>query len=265
MVLKAFKAPVAPLFVPANRPDRFPKAAASAADAIILDLEDAVADAEKNDARAALNTNFTDKPVIVRINAAGTIAHMDDIRALAHLQVAAIMVPKAEREADLAHLAASFPIIALIETVQGVANARALSRCGAITQIAFGSVDYAADLGCAHERVALAAARAEIIFASRLAGLPAPLDGVTTDVIDMQTTVADAVHAAAIGFGGKLAIHPHQVGSILSSFYPDEAQLEWATAILASGDGVTTVNGEMVDEPVRARARSIVARSSTPL
>ena len=170
---------VAPLFVPANRSDRFGKAAASAADAIILDLEEAVAPEDKVGARAALTTGFTAKPVIVRINAAGTRWHGDDLRAVAGLACAAVMVPKAERADVLSALALSRPIIALIETAQGIAHARAIAGTPGVGRLAFGSVDYAADLGCAHAREALASARAELVLASRLAGIPPPLDGVT--------------------------------------------------------------------------------------
>ena len=252
---------VAPLFVPGDRPERYAKAAASGADAVILDLEDAVAPAAKEQARAALQTGFTGLPVVVRINAVGTPWHDADLAAVAQLPVAAIMLPKAERADDLARLAAVRPVIALIETVVGVAAVRELALSGQAARLAFGSIDYAADLGCDHVREALAHARSEIIFASRLGGLVAPLDGVTTDVQDPELALDDARHAAALGFGGKLAIHPRQVAGIRQAFRPSEAQIDWARRVLETGAGAATVDGSMVDEPVRIRARSILSKA----
>lgn len=252
----------APLFVPGNRPERFAKAALSGADAVILDLEDAVPAAAKDVARAGLTTTFTELPVVVRVNASGTPWHDADVAVAASLNVAAIMLPKSERIEDLARIAAQRPVIALVETVAGVAGARALAASGHVTRLAFGSVDYAADLGCDHVSEALAAARAEIVFASRLARLLPPLDGVTTELKDYAATEDDARRAAMLGFGGKLAIHPRQVEGICAAFRPDPEQVEWAQRVLAGGEGAVSVDGAMVDEPVRNRARNILARVS---
>lgn len=252
---------VAPLFVPANRPDRFAKAAASGADAIILDLEDAVAADEKESARLALRTDFTDKPVLVRINGADTPWHEGDVAAVAALPVTALMMPKCESVANLARLSALRPVVALIETARGMAAARTIAASGAAVRLAFGSVDFAADLGCDHAREALAAARSEIIMASRLADLLAPLDGVTTDLADMDAAADDARHARALGFGGKLVIHPRQVAAVFTGFRPSRSEMEWARRVIASGDGVTSVDGAMIDEPVRIRARAVLARA----
>lgn len=253
---------VAPLFVPANRPERFAKAAASGADAIILDLEDAVAPSDKDGARAALSKGFTDLPVIVRINAAGTAWHDADLAAVARLGIAAVMLPKALDLGDIARVAAILPVLALIETVGGLAEARAIARSGQVARLAFGSVDYAADLGCDHVPEALAAARAEIVFASRLGGLPAPLDGVTTDLSDAAMAEADARGAMALGFGGKLAIHPRQIAAIQAGFRPTQREIEWARSVLASGEGAARVGQAMIDAPVRARARALLARAA---
>lgn len=257
---------VAPLFVPADRPERFAKAAASGADAIIIDLEDAVAAPAKDAARAALSAAFASVPILVRINAAGTSWHREDLDAVAKLPFAAIMVPKAERLADLAEVAKVLPVVALVETVKGIAAARAIAQSGHVRRLAFGSIDYAADLGCAHVREALVHARAEVVFASKLGALPPPLDGVTTDVSDGELASADAVYARALGFGGKMLIHPGQVAPVLESFRLHDEEVAWARRVLESGDGVVQLDGEMVDEPVRVLARSIIARAqSEPL
>lgn len=252
----------APLFVPANRPERFAKAAASGADAVILDLEDAVAAADKAKARAALSAGFTDLPVIVRVNAPGTPWHGDDVAAAIAAEATALMLPKAEApEALRAVVAAApgLPVIALVETARGLAQARSLAAVPGVVRLAFGSVDFCADLGCAHLREVLLPARFELVMAARLAGIAAPIDGVTTRLDDPATTLDDARHARALGMTGKLCIHPGQVASVQEAFAPTEAELDWARRILATGDGAVAVDGEMVDGPVRLRARALLA------
>lgn len=259
--MSTFTTPVAPLFVPADRPERFAKAAASGADAVILDLEDAVAPDRKGAARAALACDFTDKPVIVRVNALGTPWHDDDMAAVARLPFAAIMLPKAEVAAEIAALAERTPVIALVETARGMGCVREIAMHGRASILALGTVDYVADLGCAHTRDALLAARSEIVLASRLGGLAAPIDGVTLDVRDAAAARDDARHARRMGFAGKLAIHPAQVPAILEGMAPDAAERAWARRVLDSGEGAVALDGMMVDEPVRMRARTILQRA----
>jgi len=257
----------APLFVPATRPDRFAKAARSGTDAVILDLEDAVATAEKDAARAALTDGFTDLPVVVRINAAGTPWHGADIAALAGLDIAAVMLPKAESPDGVAEVGAALagvPVIALVETAAGLAHARAIAAVPGVVRLAFGSVDFCADTGCAHRRDILLPARFELVLASRLAGLAAPLDGVTLRLDDPGPAGDDAAHARDLGMGGKLCIHPRQVETVRGAFAPTEAEVEWARRALASGDGAATVDGAMIDEPLRIRARAILAAMRPP-
>jgi citrate lyase subunit beta / citryl-CoA lyase len=254
---------ICPLFVPASRPERFEKAARSGADAIILDLEDAVAPEAKAEARAALASGFTDMPVLVRINGEGTPWHEDDIVAVAAQPFAAMIVPKAELGGALAETVreSAIPIVPLIETARGLAQAREIAALPGIARLVFGSIDFSADLGCAHTRDALLAARSELVLASRLAGLPAPVDGVTTVIDDADVIGSDARYGLELGFGGKLAIHPRQVEAIRAGFAPQPAEIEWARKVLASGDGAVAVDGAMVDEPVRMRARSIIGRA----
>lgn len=251
----------APLFVPANRPERFAKAAASGADAVILDLEDAVATDAKDAARAALDVGFTKLPVIVRINAHGTPWHDADVRAVAALKPAAVILPKAEEPAQVGSVIAALagvPVIALVESARGLANARALAEAG-VVRLAFGSVDFCADLGCEHLREVLLPARSELVLASRLAGIAAPIDGVTVQLDDLTISHADAAHSRALGMTGKLCIHPKQIAEVKRAFAPTSAEIDWAQRVLASGDGAVSVDGAMVDEPVRLRARAILA------
>lgn len=251
----------APLFVPANRPERFAKAAGSEADAVILDLEDAVAPEAKDAARAALSVSFTDKPVLVRINAWGTPWHAQDVAAVKALAPAAVVLPKSEDPSVLADLAGQgLPVVALIESARGLAQARAIAAVAGVVRLAFGSIDFCADLGCEHLREVLLPVRSELVLASRLAGIAAPIDGVTVQLDDPAVTRDDTRHTRALGMTGKLCIHPKQIAEVLATFSPTEAEIAWATRVLASGDGAVSVDGAMVDEPVRIRARAILAQ-----
>lgn len=247
-----------PLFVPANRPERFAKAAASGADAVILDLEDAVAADAKDAARDALRL-IDGIPVLVRINAHGTPWHAADLAAVRALKPAAVILPKAEDAAICAAL--GLPVIALVETAKGLANARAVAAANGVVRLAFGSIDFCVDLGCDHLREVLLPARSELVLASRLAGLAGPLDGVTAQLDDPAISHDDAAHARALGMTGKLCIHPKQIEPIRRAFAPTDREIDWARRVLASGDGAVQVDGAMVDEPVRIRARAILAQT----
>lgn len=252
-----------PLFVPANRPERFAKAAASGADAVILDLEDAVARDDKEAARAALAADFTELPVLVRINGRGTPWHDADLAAVAAFPAAAVILPKAEDAATCAAVAAATgrPVVALIESALGLAHARTIAAADGVARLAFGSVDFCADLGCEHRREVLLPVRSELVLASRLAGIAAPLDGVTVQLDDPSASHDDAAHARALGMTGKLCIHPRQIAAVRRAFAPTQAEVDWAQRVLASGDGAASVDGAMVDEPVRIRARAILAQA----
>jgi citrate lyase subunit beta/citryl-CoA lyase len=257
---------VASLFVPADRPERFAKAAASGADAVIIDLEDAVSVGAKAQARLALK-RMESLPegldIFVRVNAQDSAWHEDDIDALAGLKIAGIMLPKSESggEIEKLHRKTGLPVVAVVETARGHAACRTIAHAAGVTRLAFGSIDYAADLGMAHVREAMLAARSEIVLASRLAGLPAPIDGVTTAIDDEEMIADDARYAAALGFGGKLCIHPRQIAAVRRGFAPAEADVAWAQRVLAAPEGgAVSVDGMMVDAPVRLRARNILSR-----
>ncbi len=230
------------LFVPGDRPERFAKAASAGAGAVIVDLEDAVAPDSKIAARSGLSAafaaGFSDLPVILRINGAGTRWHKDDVASASRLGLAGIMLPKAQMDGALDALGraetAHLPIIGLIETAQGLADARAIAAHPSVARLAFGSIDFCADLGCAHEREALLMARSELVIASRLAGLPAPIDGVTTAIEDAGLITSDARHGRLLGFGGKLCIHPKQIEAVQTGYRPDPAEIAWAEKVLGS-------------------------------
>lgn len=248
---------MAPLFVPANRPDRFDKALSLGTDAVVLDLEDAVAAEDKDSARANI-ANLPKGRFILRCNAMGTLWHKKDLIAARSLSPIALMIPKAEDTDSLARL--DFPLIPLIETARGLAEARQIAALPNVIQLAFGSLDFCVDMSMDHLREGLLPIRLELVLASRLAGISAPLDGVTTK-LEAGLAAMDAEHAKSLGMGGKLCIHPMQLAEVNQVFAPSAEELDWAIAVLQSGDGVARVSNEMVDEPVRRRARTILERA----
>lgn len=266
-----FRPLIAPLFVPATRPDRFRKAAESGADAIIVDLEDSVPAGEKERSRDALANGALDDlsvPVFLRINNWTTPWHDHDLAAAGRLPISGIMLPKTERANDLIRVARSLgpdvPVVALVETAVGVANVRQIAKASNLAQIAFGSVDFALDIAAAHERESLAFARGQIVLYSRVYGLPAPLDGVTLATGDLATLASDSDYAAGLGFGGKLAIHPAQIGAIHTAFRPSPQEVDWANRVLAAeraaGGVATQLDGVMIDAPISERARRVLAK-----
>lgn len=261
-------ASIAPLFVPADRPERYGKAAASGADAIIIDLEDAVGPETKDAARTALCQSGAlpdNVGVYVRVNGCATPWHKDDIAAISRLAITGIILPKSEMIADMDTIERSLPgvaIIALIESARGLANARGIAASRWVNRLAFGSIDFCADLGAAHCSDALLLARSEIVLASRLADLPPPIDGVTISIHDAALVEADARYAQTLGFGGKLCIHPAQVTPVLLGFRPSADDVAWAERVLSAGtENAASVDGIMVDAPVRARALQILRRA----
>jgi citrate lyase subunit beta/citryl-CoA lyase len=262
-------APRAYLFVPADRPERYAKALASGADAVIVDLEDAVAPSAKTAARDAL-ANALDEaaPVVVRVNAAGTPWFDDDLALCQHPGVAAIMLPKADGIDGVCHAfeAAFKDLLPIIESARGVEEARAIARVPGVLRLAFGSIDLAVDLGidCAADggELELLHFRSQVVLASRLGGLAAPADGVSTAIDDAGRLRADTERARRLGFGAKLCIHPKQIAVVQAAFTPDPERVAWAqrvcAAFAASGGAAVAVDGEMIDVPVVERARALL-------
>lgn len=254
------------LFVPGNRPDRFDKATASGAHQIVIDLEDAVAPDEKNEARAAVAAWLaTGKVAGVRINAADTDWFADDINMLAKSPSATIMLPKSDADSLKATSQAlsEHKLIALIETVKGFKELEQVVRIPGVSRIAFGSVDFGTETGIADEADAMTIVRSQIVIESCFAGLEPPLDGVSVDFTDPEKMHADASRSRQLGFGGKLCIHPKQVAVVNQSFKPDDSQVAWARRVIAamqeSKGGATTVDGKMVDKPVVIQAERVLA------
>jgi citrate lyase subunit beta/citryl-CoA lyase len=274
----AIRAPRSYLFVPADRPERFDKACAAGADAVIVDLEDAVPLSAKDDARAALAGWLSPAhQVLVRINAADTIWFDADLALCAHPGVAGVVLPKAEQGADIARVAAcggvaqTMPVLPLVETAAGFANLSAVASAPGVQRLLFGSIDFKLDLGIEGDREELLFFRSQIVLASRLARLQAPVDGVSTGIgasaSDAAQLADDARHARRLGFGGKLCIHPRQLAAVNAAFSPSEAEIEWAGRVLAAAAGAqgaaVALDGRMIDRPVILNAQRILSQAGT--
>jgi citrate lyase subunit beta/citryl-CoA lyase len=256
------------LFVPGDRPERFGKAVASGAHRIVFDLEDAVAPAAKNQARAAVGDWLaTGNQAVVRINAVDTDWHEDDIEMLRSQPESLVMLAKADDQ-SLMRAASALPshrFIALLETVAGYMSLQALCSVARLERIAFGSIDFSVDSGIADEGEALTAVRTHIVLASRHAGLEAPIDGVSLELVDQARMRVDALRARSLGFGGKLCIHPRQVVPVNEAYLPTSEEIAWAQrvrqAFEASAGAATALDGKMIDKPVVDRAAQILAEA----
>ncbi|MFJ9390854.1 HpcH/HpaI aldolase/citrate lyase family protein [Nocardioides sp. NPDC101246] len=256
------------LFVPGDRPERFTKAAASGADVVVLDLEDAVAPAAKEAALTHVLAWLAEgNRAAVRINGVGTPTHDSEVAALAGTG-AAVMLPKSDSAAavtDTVTRLAGEPVIALVETAVGVRDADAIAAVEGVARLALGTVDLAAELGVDHASyAAMAYSRGRLVVASAAAGLPGPIDGVTVRLDDPAQLDADLAVSGELGLAAKLCIHPRQVETVNAAFSPTEEEIAWARRIVeamtAGGGGVVVVDGAMVDAPVLARARRILSR-----
>lgn len=256
------------LFVPGNRCERIAKAIGSGADAVIVDLEDAVPPAEKDSARASVMASLDPaQPVWLRINGSQTPWFEAD-RALCGLPgIAGIVLPKAE-SAELVtelHTVAARPVAPIIESALGLSRLAAIAGATGTQRLMFGSIDLRLDLGIPGDEAVVDPFRMQLVLESRLAGLPAPVDGVTTSFSDPAPVEADTRRSASLGFSGKMCIHPAQIAPVHRGFGPTQADIDWARRVVAADDSAVgravALDGQMVDRPVVDRARAILARA----
>ncbi len=262
------------LFVPGNRPERFDKALASGADAVVLDLEDAVAPTDKPDARDAVArrlaaASLPDRTrLVVRINDTATPWFDADLAMLSSHGAAAVLLPKAETAASIALLRTACPVIdvlALIETARGILAAAAIAAAPGVQRLVFGTIDFALDLDLSGDAVGFDTAAGLLALASRAAGIAAPVAGVTAVIDDEALLLLELARARAHGFGAKLCIHPKQVATIHQALRPSAAELDWAHRVIAAAQGsagAVQVDGRMVDKPVLQRAHAVLARQA---
>ncbi|MDQ1177706.1 CoA ester lyase [Microbacterium sp. SORGH_AS_0421] len=266
---RAFVLGPALLFVPADRPERLPKAL-ERADAAILDLEDAVSAEAKASAREAMIAADPDpERVIVRVNAPETPDFALDLEALALTRVRRVMVAKAETPASL-DPTGGFEVIALCETARGIVNAEQLAALPQVVALMWGAEDLVASLGGTSSRRddggyrdVARVARARVLLAAGAFDKRA-IDAVHVDIADLEGLTEEAQDAAASGFAATACIHPGQVATIREAYAPSADLISWARGVLdaAQGErGVFRYEGRMIDEPILRHARSVVARA----
>lgn len=295
--MAAFTLGPALLFCPADRPERFAKAAARA-DAVILDLEDAVLPEHKAQARENLTQtlNWEDElapeATVVRINGAESGEQPADLDAVAGTEIRWVIVPKAESPQELDEVAARLPGVGLIpqvETPRGVLEAAGLAAHPAVVALFWGTEDLIAGLGGAGARSAdgtylpvVRHARNQLLLTAGAYGIPA-IDTIFTSLKDVARLGREAADAAAEGFIAKACIHPQQVPTVRDAYAPEPAQAEWAKALLvefavhagipadeaATADparsGAFRFRSDMVDAPVVAQAQRIIQRHEAAL
>lgn len=269
------------LFTPATRPERFAKSAATSADGLIIDLEDAVGPGDKDAARARLMTwlhtregiTRPDFLICVRINPLSTVFGLRDLLALVELAASghtpdAVVLPKVESPADISlvarHLGISVSLLAIIESAVGLEQAADIARASPqLHSLAFGGVDLAADLGSDSSWDAMLTHRAHVVRCAAAAGLGA-LDVPWLAIDDLAGLQHECERVRALGFTGKLAIHPKHAEAITRTFTPGSTEVEYAQGVLdaytAAKGGVCTYRGKMIDEPVVRSARRVLAR-----
>ena len=273
---RSFKSRRSLLFVPAVRPDRFPKALATGADAVCVDLEDGVGFGAKDEARSKAVELLADRSptrseVSLRINDANSDLGRRDLEAVvrAGARPDALMLPKVsgpdEIRAAEAMLSGAFegmPLIVQIETAAGVAHAREIGTASEnIVALFFGAIDLSADIGCVVEWDALLHARSEVVLASALAGVSA-LDSPFMDVPAVEELAEESRRTRALGFVGKAAIHPTQISVIQEAFSPTSEEVTWARRIVEAYEkndgGVLLVDGQLIERPVIAGAQRML-------
>jgi len=265
------------LFVPANRPDRFAKSLATRAHAVIVDLEDAVPLSDKVAARDAIRRELTPwleqcpQRLVLRINACGTPFWDDDLRLVEELGIRHLMVPKtesAEQLTSIAHALSFTPVlIPMVESAKGVDQLKAIAAHPNTLRLSLGNIDLQLSLGlqCGPDELELLPVRHQILLASRLAEIAAPIDGVTVQFEAQAQLNADVLRAKRLGFRAKLCIHPKQVDGVIEGFQPSAQEVEYAQAVVAADKaakgGVVQLNGKMVDRPVVMLAQSVLAQA----
>lgn len=258
------------LFVPANRVERFEKALNTQADVIIIDLEDALPVDLKVSARQALKEWLITNPqhqIMIRTNAKNTAWFKEDIELARLKNVKAIVLPKTESPEDIEAILAveNIDIFALIETPAGFANIRQIAKTTSVQALMFGSIDFQLEMNMQGGYAELLSFRNEFVLASKLAGIQAPIDGVTIDFKDEALIQLETQQAKNLGFTGKLCIHPNQVNIVNQVFSPSEEEIKWAQSVLktveeAQGQAAS-LDGKMIDLPVILRAERIIQQA----
>ncbi|PXY27912.1 HpcH/HpaI aldolase/citrate lyase family protein [Prauserella muralis] len=272
--------PLTLLYVPADRPDRVSKALASDADVVLVDLEDAVAPARKDEARAAMLRLLADaspaRPVQVRLNRPGTPWHAGDLAAVAGLPAAVgARLPKIEEPDEVRALAAALPgraLHPLLESALGVERALEIATASPqVASVGLGEADLRSDLGVADD-AGLTWARSRVVVAARAARLPPPAMSAYPHVRDLAGLAASCREGRALGFRGRTAIHPAQLDTIRAAFLPTAEEIERAREVVSRLAGATQAgvgalalaDGTFLDVAMLEQARAVLALAGVP-
>lgn len=263
------------LFVPADRPERYAKALASGADIVVIDLEDAIAHDAKDRARMLLDAAWSDfdheDRVVIRINGLDSVELADDAALCTSLGPAGVMVPKAESAEALEALherLGEIPLVPMIESAVGYREIDAIARSNGTLRLAFGHVDFQADLGMVPgaDQPELAPARFGFVVASRAAGIAGPIDSITLETSKSSEIVQATRRGIRFGFTGKLCIHPDQIGPVHDAFAPSAEDAAWARRVVEAAEsskgGAVKIDGRMVDRAVILLAERVLALAS---
>jgi len=268
------------LFAPGDQPELLSKAVEAGADSVVFDLEDAVTPGEREQAREhvrdALAGVETDVEVCVRPSPPDRGARADLEVVLDGVEPDALVCPKVSSGDDVTDLSdmasehgVDCPVLALVETAAGVLQAESIATAGPTDALVFGAEDLAADIGATRTDAGTEVlyAREHVVLAAGAAGVDA-IDTVYTDFEDTEGLREETAFARDLGYDGKLAVHPAQVAPINEAFTPSPDRIEWARKILraseeaaAEGRGVFAVDGEMIDAPLVAQARTVIDRA----
>jgi citrate lyase subunit beta / citryl-CoA lyase len=272
MSVARIPAPRSLLFVPASRPDMVAKVPRWRPDVVVVDLEDAVAASDKDSARAggvaAAEAVADHGTVLVRVNPRGSQWFADDLAAVAGSGVHGVVLPKYESLADAEAVRAALPgtsvLLVGLETARGVAGCRGLLDGAHVDAAYFGAEDYIVDVGGSRtaQGTEVLYARSQVLLAAHLGGVAA-IDQAVVEIGDDARFVADAEAGRAIGYGGKICVHPRQVELAHTVFAPSPADVDHARAVLrmAERSGVGLVDGRMTDEVHVRWARKVLERA----
>ncbi|KAA0926957.1 CoA ester lyase [Psychrobacter sp. ANT_H56B] len=261
------------LFVPATRIDRVKKAFASGTDAVIVDLEDAVATTDKVQARKDLQVYYNSQdyqPIWVRINKAGSEEFFKDVVLCQQMpKLAGVLLAKAEQASDIenAHNMTGLSVIALIETALGLYQIDSMAKSAGLLAFSYGFLDLCNDLqvhiGTAAADVIANQIRYQLLLTSKVHQLLAPIDTVYTDFNDGKGLGQRVQLWSRMGMSGMLCIHPKQVATVKQSLQPTDADIEFARHVIEeyeqSGQAIFKIDGEMVDAPVIERCRQLLS------
>ena len=274
------------LYVPADSSRKLASARSLHPDALIFDLEDAVAPDRKLEARRLIQDELVhaaafSAKIFIRVNRSGSPFLEDDLHAAVQPQVYGIVLPKCKEASEVVRVSeqivalekrnempeGSTRLILMIETAKGVAHASELARASShAIALTFGAEDYCADMGIARTKTGdeITFARSLIALAAKAEGLEA-IDGVFTDYKDTEGLLEETRRIKQIGFTGKTLIHPLQIDVVHNALAPSEEEIAWAEEVISTfekaGEGVVVVRGKMIDEPVVAQARRVLQLS----